>query len=70
MPLVVRLDVLDPQRWIRAKRDCCQFCRDFGEGRPPVYAGLTSAEQIEIWPIEDQDIVTPELPHSWFVCHE
>lgn len=70
MSLVVGLDVLDPQRWIRAQRDCCQVSHDFGQGRLPVYTGLTSAKQVEVWSIQDQDIVPLDLPHCWFTRHE
>ena len=69
MTLVVGLHVLDPQRRIRAERHCFQVRHDLGEGRAPVHAGLPSAEQVEVRPIEDEHIVALDLLRRWFARH-
>src|ERR671910_615299 len=61
MTLVVGLNVLDPQRWIRGACHRFEICDDLDEGRAPVYARLPGAEQIEIRSIEDEHEVVAGL---------
>src|ERR671910_1099795 len=69
MALMVGLDVLDPQRWIRTVGQSFKVGHDLGEGRAAVHAGLPGAEQIEVRSIEDEHKVALDWPLGWFARH-